>query len=229
MGTLVRLFGCRGMSTVSGSCVSRSTVTRAVPGKFEVLAMSTYVCALKSPPSSPPAVTHSTPVSVAPGELVASVQSLGQYIERSATIGTSESTTVDIAALASWGSSPCTLYVARLFGATSCCTGTTVPYVSRYEMVTCAVCVGSGFASSRNVSKKLPVAPSAKNQCALAAVTPALSWPPRNASPSVLKYIARSTMMGTPLRDRMLAETSVSERPGSLSTQIVRRECAATA
>jgi hypothetical protein len=94
--------------------------------------------------------------------------------------------------------------------------------------VTCAVRVVSGFASSRNVLKKLPVAPSAKNQCARGCVTPALSCPPRKGMPPVEKYIARSTMIGTPFMEWMSADTSVAPRPGSSSTGIVFLECAAT-
>src|SRR5581483_10115525 len=104
-----------------------------------------------------------------------------------------------------------------------------VPSVSRYETVTCAVCEGSGLASSRNMSKKLPVAPSAKNQCPEGCVTPALSCPPANGSSGREKYIARSAMIGTLFNDVITAETSVAERPGSSSTEIVRRECAETA
>jgi len=53
------------------------------------------------------------------------------------------------------------------------------------------------LASSRKSLKNEPVAPSAKNQCGLGRVTPALSWPPANARPGREKYIARSTMIGT--------------------------------
>src|SRR5262249_3457031 len=110
----------------------------------------------------------------------------------------------------------------------SCWTGTTVPSVSRYDIVTWAVCDGSGFASSRNGSKKLPVAPSAKNQWLAGCGTPALSWPPAKGWPGFEKYIARSAMIGTLFVDRIAADTSVAESPGSLLTGIVRRECGAT-
>ena len=67
------------------------------------------------------------------------------------------------------------------------------------------------------MSKKPPVAPSAKNQSSDGLVTPALSWPAANV-PAADEYIARSTMIGTPFRLAITAETSVAASPGCSST-----------
>ncbi len=84
-----------------------------------------------------------------------------------------------------------------------------------------------------NRSKNVPVEPSARNQLACGAVTPALSWPAAKTRPFTVMYIARSTRIGTPLIDWMVAETSVLPRvrsvagrpvkPVSLSMLMVRR------
>ena len=52
------------------------------------------------------------------------------------------------------------------------------------------------------MSKKSPVAPSARNQLVAAAVTPALAWPAANTWPPTERYIARSTRIGCVGRDR---------------------------
>ena len=67
------------------------------------------------------------------------------------------------------------------------------------------------------MSKKPPVAPSAKNQSSDGLVTPALSWPAAKV-PAADEYIARSTMIGTPLRLVSTAETSMAPSPGCWST-----------
>jgi hypothetical protein len=78
-----------------------------------------------------------------------------------------------------------------------------------------------------NRSKKLPVAPSARNHCTDGAVTPALLWPAANDCPARVAYIARSTMMGSVAL--MTAETSVASSGGpSPSIGIVRRELGAS-
>src|SRR3954463_12420279 len=87
--------------------------------------------------------------------------------------------------------------------------------------------VAPGLASSRNVSKKLPVAPSAKNQSSDGLVTPALSWPAAKV-PAADEYIARPTMIGTALRLVSPADTSVAASPGSSSTWMVTRVFGAT-
>src|SRR5689334_10973391 len=72
-------------------------------------------------------------------------------------------------------------------------------------------------------SKKGPVAPSARNQLVDGAVTPAEPCPAAKAWVGVLRYIARSTMIGS--AEVMTAETSVAARtPPIASTGIVVRE-----
>ena len=81
-----------------------------------------------------------------------------------------------------------------------------------------------GLASSIYIEKKPPVDPSARNQFSDGAVTPALLWPPLNALLPVLRYIERSTMIGTPLVEVISADTSVARRAwSSWSTQMVKR------
>ena len=77
------------------------------------------------------------------------------------------------------------------------------------------------------MSKKPPVAPSAKNQRGFAAITPLPAWPaPKTCTGfAVSMYIARSTRIAT--SETMLAETSVASRPRTLSTGMVRRDSAA--
>ena len=55
------------------------------------------------------------------------------------------------------------------------------------------------------------------------AVTPALSWPAPKSWPGASRYIARSTMIGTPLVTVMTAETSVARqrRRPRCSTQML--------
>ena len=78
------------------------------------------------------------------------------------------------------------------------------------------------------MSKKSPVAPSARNQLVAAAVTPALAWPAANTWPPTLRYIARSTKIGCVAV--IAADTSVSASSGAcLLTGKVMRECGASA
>ncbi len=80
-----------------------------------------------------------------------------------------------------------------------------------------------------NRLKKLPVAPSARNQRGDGAGMAALSWPAPNAWPPALVYIARSAMIGTPLVTVITAEISALARPGSSPlTKMVRRLVGAT-
>ena len=67
------------------------------------------------------------------------------------------------------------------------------------------------------------MAPSARNQSVAGAVTPALSWPAPNICPWASRYIARSTMIGTPLVDRTMADTSVDASDGIRFTQMFCR------
>ena len=68
------------------------------------------------------------------------------------------------------------------------------------------------------MSKNEPVAPSARNQRVAGAVTPALLVAGRERLPRRAQYIARSTMIGTPLVERITADTSAPPRPGTSST-----------
>ena len=67
------------------------------------------------------------------------------------------------------------------------------------------------------------------------ALTPALSWPAPKSCPGWFRYIARSAMIGTPLVDSMIADTSVEASAASagsvmpsLSTQMLKRLCRPT-
>ena len=100
-------------------------------------------------------------------------------------------------------------------------------------MISTVVGVAVGFDSRMNRSKKEPVEPSARNQLVCGAVTPALSWPAAKTRPLTVMYIARSTRIGTPFVEMMVAETSVlcsvrsvagrPVKPVSLSMLMVRR------
>ena len=99
-------------------------------------------------------------------------------------------------------------------------------------MISTVVGVVLGLASRMNRSKNEPVEPSARNQLICGAVTPALSWPAAKTRPLTVRYIARSTRIGTPLVT-ICAETSVlcsvrsvagrPVKPVSLSMLMVRR------
>ena len=81
------------------------------------------------------------PAAVTPTVLWASVQGPGsptQYIDRSATIGTSDVTSVENAALASVGSACSTSTVSRAFGATVRSCVMVAPLSSRYRSRTVA-------------------------------------------------------------------------------------------
>jgi hypothetical protein len=84
-----------------------------------------------------------------------------------------------------------------------------------------------GFASRTKQSKNGPVAPSARNQSRAGAVTPAEPWPAANGCVGLVRYIARSTMIG--LVAVISADTSVfaSSLPSS-STGMVFREFGST-
>ena len=60
------------------------------------------------------------------------------------------------------------------------------------------------------------VAPSARNQSAVGAVTPALAWPALNITPPLSWYIARSTMIGqSGVSEVMTPDTSPEASRGS--------------
>ena len=65
-------------------------------------------------------------------------------------------------------------------------------------------------------SKNGPVAPSARNQLTAVAVTPVEPCPAAKACVGVLRYIARSTMIGAPAGVVITAETSVLASDGAL-------------
>ena len=101
---------------------------------------------------------------------------------------------METAALASEGSSVAMLIVSRWRPASVFVVVTGDPVAGRYVKVRSAG-VSVGFATSTNVVKKLPVAPSARSQCVDGAVAPADAWPPLQNG-DVPKYIARSAAPG---------------------------------
>ena len=168
------------------------------------------------------------PVLVAPNVLWASCQVLpspGHHIERSTSTGTSDWIVVETAVLASSGPSWSTQMLNRDLAATVYVRSTTLPSGLRKRAVIAAG-VFPGLAMSTNSSKYGPVAPSARNQLVFGAVTAALSWPAAKPRPGRFRYIARSTMIGWSLV--RAADTSVLARPGSVLTQMLAREAAAT-
>src|SRR3954466_7272348 len=86
-----------------------------------------------------------------------------------------------------------------------------------------------GLASSRNVVKKLPVAPSATYQLVRGAGTAAASWPPFQTR-VLVKYIDRSTAIGAVLVTCVENDLPFSGLPPLLSctslAKIVTRELA---
>ena len=80
-----------------------------------------------------------------------------------------------------------------------------------------------GLASSRNVSKNAPVAPSAKNQDVAGAATPLATDPAANSSPGALRYIARSATMGRSLLI-VVPNSAAAIGPPSWLTHTVWRE-----
>src|SRR5262249_28419478 len=120
-----------------------------------------------------------------------------QYIERSVMIATSDDTTVETAAFLRRGSgSVPMLIVSRRFAWIAFDSVIVSPVSSRNCTVTLAITC-CGLLSSTNVSKKLPVAPSARNHDRDGAATPVDSCPPLQRRVGVVpKYIERSAMMG---------------------------------
>ena len=99
---------------------------------------------------------------------------------------------------ASAGSAASTQIVKRLRGATVYVLVTTVPSPLRKRASISAAAV-SGFAISTNVSKKVPVAPSARCQVIAVSVRPALESPAAHTRSGESRYIERSTTIGTRL------------------------------
>ncbi len=93
------------------------------------------------------------------------------------------------AVAASDGSSSATFTVRRVFAGMLFTFVTWPPPSRRYVIVTLAAVV-PGLMSRTKVVKKLPVAPSARNQSVAGAITPRDPWPALKIG--VPKYIARS-------------------------------------
>ena len=178
------------------------------------------------PPTRPSARPHLRATAVLPKLLCASCQRSGvngQYCARSTRIGCVDSTAVATAALASEGSSAAMFSVMRLPAGTVFVLVTGAPPSGRNVTVALASDV-PGFASSTNVVKKEPVAPSARNQRVEGSFTPADSCPALNTG--VPKYIARSAAPGcanvTAMPNDRLTSSGIELAP------IVRRDVGAS-